>query len=436
MGSLWMDTAALPSFEPLKGNLRTDVLIIGGGMAGILCAYRLTQAGVSCALVEAGRLCGGVTGHTTAKLTAQHGLIYSKLLDTLGPERARLYLEANRAALEEYRTLAAGIPCDFQEKDAYLYSLAGRDKLEREQRALEMLGQQVQLVEELPLPFPTAGALKWPGQAQFHPLKLAAGLVKQLQIFEQTKVLELEPGGALTNHGRIRADKIIITTHFPMLNKHGGYFLKLYQQRSYVLALQGCPDLDGMYLDEAQGGLSFRWYQGLLLFGGRGNRTGKPCGGWQELRRLAQEYYPQCREVGRWAAQDCMTLDGSPYIGPYSRHTKGLYVATGFQKWGMTASMAAAGILSSLVQGKDSPYAPAFRPFRRALRPQLAANALQVTIHLLTPTVPRCPHMGCALKYNQQEHSWDCPCHGSRFSKTGQLLDNPACADAKWRRQL
>ncbi len=431
MDSIWKQTAELPRFAPLEGDLKTDVLVIGGGMAGLLCAYWLDRAGVDYALVEAGRLCGGVTGNTTAKLTFQHGLIYARLLREFGLGRARLYLEANRAALGQYRELCREAGCDFQERDAYVYALTDRRKLDRELEALERLGFPAEFSRTPALPMPTAGAVKFPKQAQFHPLKFAAAIAKGLRIFEGTKVLELAPGRAVTNRGTVTAENIVAATHFPLLNKHGAYFLKLYQARSYVLALENVPEVGGMYVDEGEKGLSFRDYKGFLLLGGGGHRTGKKGGGWRELEDFAKRRYPQAGIAARWAAQDCMTLDGVPYVGRYSRGTKGLYVATGFNKWGMTSSMAAARLLADLVQGKENPWAELFSPSRRVLRPQLAANAWESTMGLLTPTVPRCPHMGCALKYNPQEHSWDCPCHGSRFGEDGELLNNPATDDKR-----
>ena len=164
----------------------------------------------------------------------------------------------------------------------------------------------------------------------------------------------------------------------------------------------------------------------LLLLGGGGHRTGRRGGGWRELKRCAARYYPSSGERTRWAAQDCMTLDGVPYIGPYSARTQGLYVATGFNKWGMTSAMAASMILGDLVTDRENPYAPVFSPSRTILRPQLAANAGMAALSLLTPSKRRCPHMGCALKWNPQERTWDCPCHGSRFTPEGKLIDNPA----------
>ena len=268
-------------------------------------------------------------------------------------------------------------------------------------------------------------------QAQFHPLKFAFAIAKDLPIFENTKILELMPNKAVTEHGEISCKKMIVATHFPMLNKHGGYFLKLYQHRSYVLALDGAADLDGMYVDESDKGLSFRNHGKLLLLGGGGHRTGKNGGNWKELEEFAATHYPKAKIRSRWATQDCMTLDRIPYIGRYSKNTPDLYVATGFNKWGMTSAMVSAMILTDLVREKRNDYAAVFSPSRSILRPQLAVNSFESLVGLLTPTAPRCPHLGCALKYNPDEHSWDCPCHGSRFTESGKLIDNPATDDKK-----
>jgi glycine/D-amino acid oxidase-like deaminating enzyme len=431
MDSVWTKTAQLPQFEPLSGDIKTDVLIIGGGMAGLLCAFELTRSGVDCVLVEADRLCGGITKNTTAKITAQHGLIYDKLLKEFGLEKAKRYLQANLWAVEEYVKLCQDMDCDFEWQDSYVYSMNNSRSIEKELSALDKLGYQARKVTELPLPFPVAGAVCFEHQAKFHPLKFAAAIAGKLRIFERTKVQELAPGRAKTNQGFIRAQKIIVATHFPMLNKHGGYFLKLYQHRSYVLALKNAPQLSGMYVDESKKGLSFRSYGDLLLLGGGSHRTGKEGGNWRELEQFAAEHYPKAEITARWATQDCMSLDDVPYIGQYAKSTPDLYVATGFNKWGMTSSMVAAMILNDLVQGKENPYADVFAPDRSVLRPQLAVNIAESTMNLLTPTVPRCPHMGCALKYNWAEHSWDCPCHGSRFTEDGELLDNPATDDKR-----
>lgn len=423
--SIWEKTAQLPRFEPLRRDTRADVLVIGGGLAGLLCAHELTRAGLRCVVAEAGRICGGSTKNTTAKLTVQHGLIYHKLLRKLGMERTRAYLNASLDALERLRALCQDIPCSFEEKPNFVYSLDRPGELELELAALDKLGCPAALVEELPLPFPVAGAVRFDRQAQFHPLKFAAAIAQGLSIFEHTRVLEVETGRAITPHGTIQADHIVAATHFPFLNKFGAYWLKLYQSRSYVLALKDGPDLGGMYVDASGEGLSFRNYDGLLLLGGGGHRTGRK-GGWSVPEDFARSHYPEAKPACRWAAQDCMTLDGAPYVGPYSPRTPGLYAVTGFNKWGMTWSMAAATLTADLILGRDNPCQRALAPSRSILRPQLTVNAGESVWNLLTPTRPRCPHMGCALKYNPQEHSWDCPCHGSRFAEDGGLLDGPA----------
>ncbi|MBR3767045.1 MAG: FAD-dependent oxidoreductase [Clostridia bacterium] len=431
MNSIWTESVKKPSFETLQGDVKTDVLIIGGGLAGILCAHMLENAGVDYLLVEADSICGGVTQNTTAKITIQHGLVYEKLSRRYGTEGASIYLAANLEALEKYRNLCEGIDCNFEEKDAFVYSLCDRGKIEAEAEAYQKLGVPARVVSELPLPFPVKAAVQVSGQAQFHPLKFAYNIAKNLRIMEHTKVRELKPGTAVCNNGTIKAEKIIIATHFPIINKHGGYFIKLYQNRSYVIALKNAPDLKGMYVDEADKGLSFRNYGNLLLLGGGSHRTGKKGGNWKELSDFARLYYPDSEEVVRFATQDCMSLDSIPYIGRYSKCSTDLYVATGFNKWGMTSSMVSAMILSDLVQGKENMYSDLFSPTRSVLHTQLFINGFESVMGLITPTVPRCPHLGCALKYNKEEHSWDCPCHGSRFTESGQLIENPSTDDLR-----
>lgn len=431
MNSVWKEKSDLPCFDVLNQDIRTDILIIGGGLAGILCAYMLEQAGVKYVLVEADRICSGITKNTTAKITSQHGFVYDKLIREFGMETARLYLEANEEALNQYRKLCKIVNCDFEEQDNYIYSLDDKKKVERELAALHKIGFSAQSVDSLPLPFSIAGAVKFSKQAQFNPLKFVSGIVEGLSIYEQTAVRELIGTTAVTDHGKITANKIIVTTHFPFLNKHGSYFLKMYQHRSYVLALENAPNVEGMYVDESQKGMSFRNYEDLLLIGGGDHRTGKKGGNFKELEDFANRHYPNAKIRYRWATQDCMTLDGVPYIGSYSASTTDLYVATGFNKWGMTSSMVSAMLLTDIVLGKENPYAEIFSPSRTIFRPQLASNAIQAVVNLLTPTTPRCPHMGCALKWNNVEQSWDCPCHGSRFTEEGKLIDNPSTGNLR-----
>lgn len=426
MNSLWSRTADIAERKALGTDCRTDVLIVGGGIAGILCAYKMECAGIPYILAEAGTVCSGITRNTTAKITCQHGLIYSRLIKEYGVEKARMYFEANRAALKEYRILCKNIDCDFEEKDSYVYSVSDRKAIEKEVKSIEELGFTADFTEETSLPFDIAGAVRFPNQAQFNPMKFISSISEGLNIYEHTKICEFQGKKVVTNQGTIHAKKIIIATHFPIINKHGGYFLKQYQHRSYVIAFENTQQIDGMYVDERKTGMSFRNYRDLLLIGGGGHRTGKQGGKWQEISDFASRRYPNAKERFRWAAQDCMTLDGIPYIGLYSHGTPDMYVATGFNKWGMTSAMAAASILTDMIKGKQNDYASLFSPARSMLHPQLFINAAEAAVNLLTPTVKRCPHLGCALKWNSQEHSWDCPCHGSRFDEDGALIDNPA----------
>ena len=429
MESVWENDVPRVRFDSLDGNRHTDVLIVGGGIAGVLCAYALRNAGVDCMLVEADRICGGVTKNTTAKITISHGLIYHKLQSRYGYDTARLYFEAQQFACNEYAKLCNDMQCDYEIKDSYVYSIGDRKKVDKEIAVLNRLGINAEYSDVELLPFRVAGAVRVQDQAQFHPLKFLFALAKDLPVYEETKVLEYVPHKAVTNQGIISFDKMIVATHFPIFNKHGSYFLKMYQHRSYVVALEGAAELDGMYVDEADAGLSFRNYENLLLLGGGGHRTGKKGGCWQELEEFAKKHYKDAKIVGKWATQDCITLDGIPYIGRYSKNTPDVYVATGFNKWGMTNAMVAAQILCDLVRGKTNPYADVYSTSRSILYPQLAVNAFESTVGLLTPTTSRCPHLGCALKYNPSEHSWDCPCHGSRFDENGKVLNNPATDD-------
>ncbi len=426
MKSLWDDNVKISNFTPMSEDRYADVLIIGGGMTGVLCAYQLKQQGVDCLLLESDRIGGGTTSGTTAKVTAQHGLCYHKLLSRHGADFARGYYDANAASIEEFRRLAVGIPCDFVTTDNLIYSRRSERVIDRELEALDKIGRPALLAEELPLPFPTKGAVKFSKQAQFHPRKFLAGIVKGLSICERTPVLKLDGCTAYTPRGKVRAEKIIVATHFPFLNTRGLYWMRLHQSRSYVLALKNAPPITGMYMDEQDDGLSFRPHGDYLLLGGGGKRTGKPCGGFEPLERFAIQHYPTAEVSYRWAEQDCMSLDGIPYIGQYAPGLPHLYVASGFNKWGMTSAMVAATLLTDLILERPNTAAAIFSPSRPPALLPLTANIGSSIVGMLTPTLHRCTHLGCGLHYNRREHSWDCPCHGSRYAKNGQVLDGPA----------
>lgn len=431
MHSLWSQTAQRSYFDTLQSDTKTDVLVVGGGLTGILCSYALQQAGVRHLLIEAKEICSGITQNTTGKVTVQHGLIYADIIQRYGTETARGYYLANARALQRYRQLSEQLDQSFEVQPSCVYSLHDMRKIKREWEAYRLLGIPSQWRQDTELPFPVAASITIPQQGQLHPLSFLYALSRNLPIRQHTKLLHLKPHLAVTDRGNIAFRKAIVATHFPILNKHGGYFFKMYQHRSYLLAMENAPQIEGMYIDEQTTGLSFRRYGKYLLFGGAGHRTGKKGGNWAQLEQLAKQYFPKAHIAYRWAAQDCITLDGIPYIGQYSPKTPDLLVASGYNKWGFTSAMAAAEILCDLVQEKPNRYASVFDPSRRIWHPQLLINGAHTLLDLITPTVPRCPHMGCALKYNAAEHSWDCPCHGSRFTEKGQLIDNPATDDKR-----
>ncbi len=432
MLSVWKANSEFKSFPRLQEDIKTDVAIIGGGIAGILCAYMLKEKGVDCIVLEVDRICNGITQNTTAKITSQHGLIYDKLIKKFGLEKAQMYLQANEKALNTYRQMCNSIDCDFETKNNYVYSVSDSKKINDELHALVRIGYNPDFCTEIPLPINVAGAVMFPQQAQFNPLKFLSFISKGLTIYENTRVCEIREKRAITENGNVIADNFIVTTHFPFMNKFGGYFIKLYQERSYVLALQGAPQINGMYVDEAKKGMSFRNYKNYLLIGGGDHRTGKEGGNYHELKAFSAINYPEYPIKYHWATQDCMSLDGVPYIGRYSSKLTNIFVATGFNKWGMTSAMVSAELLCDMILNKKNDWEEIYYPSRNVLTTQLPINAFESVVGLLTPSLKRCPHLGCALKWNSAEHTWDCPCHGSRFTEIGKLIENPATDDLKF----
>lgn len=462
--------------HPLLEDRNAEAVVIGGGMAGILIARKLMERGVSAVVVEAEEVGAGVTGSTTAKITAQHGLIYDKLIQTVGEKQALQYARANQQAVQAYRDMIKkeDIDCDLEEKDAYLYALKDTTQLEKEYRAAKRLGIEARMTERPGLPFQVKGSVQFPEQAQFHPLKFLRAAAQGVPVYDHTRVQGVEDSAVYTEWGKIHAKYIVIASHYPFVNAPGYYFLRMYQQRSYVLALEGAPEVLGMYLNASGNGCSFRQYGDLLLLGGGGHRTGQAeQGGYDVLRRQAKRICPQAKEVACWSAQDCMTLDGIPYIGSFSSSTPRVFVATGFGKWGMSTSMAAAEIIADLVTGRENENAPVFSPQR--FHPMASAKNLfsgvgytakgQIKRFFYIPTSQAdqlqkgegavvnlnghkagvyrdeegrlhtvsvvCPHLGCQLEWNPNEKSWDCPCHGSRFDYRGNQLDTPAVNHCK-----
>lgn len=471
MESIWSKEVNFRQRESLKEDIFTDVLIIGAGISGILTGYLLNKAGIDCVIAERGRICCGQTKNTTAKITAQHADIYHRILKTLGEEKAKTFYEYNRRAIDGFEDIIneEKIDCDFKRLSSFLYSENDGGKIEYEYEAARLLGIDCRLVKETKLPFKTAAALEFMNQAQFNPLKFLKPLSEKLKIYENTGITEIDGCTAFTDGARISADKIVFACHFPFVNFPGYYFLKMHQDRSYVLAVKNAPDLDGLYYSADENGLSFRNSGELLLIGGGSHRTGdnRDGGKYETLLKKAKKLFPECEEAARWSAQDCITGDGLPYIGPYSKDRESWLVQTGYCKWGMTRSMTAARLVCrDIAEGKstktifcpsrdasfeaakeiiaDTAFAvkglagenlPFFRDSEKKIPDGSGAscekNGESAAVYKdksgkETVLCSKCPHLGCRVEFNKDETAWECPCHGSRFDKDGNLLTGPA----------
>lgn len=470
MESVWSKSVEMPEFDRLDDDMEVDAAVIGGGLAGLLTAYRLKEKGADAVVLEADRICSGQTANTTAKVTCQHGLIYDRLIDAFGERRARQYATANFRAIFEYENIvnAEKIDCSFERLPSYLYTQSDEKALNREYEAAKRLGIPSTLMNGSPLPFNVKKSLCFENQAQFNPLKFTAGIVPKLKIYEKTKVVSAENGILKANGKTVRAKHVVVATHYPFINVPGYYFLRLHQARSYAAAFENCGKIDGMYYGIDPGALSLRGYGGMIIAGGGSHITGGSKGNeFSDIIEKVTGIWNNAAETARWSAQDCMPPDSVPYIGRYSKNTENFYVATGFQKWGMTNSMAAADIISDMICGIENENAEIFSPqrnisaaagelCRHAVRsvnglavkklkmPKKSASQLKSgeggIVRYEGKTVaayrdesgklhisnPNCSHLGCRLSFNAELKSWDCPCHGSRFDIDGKLIDNPA----------
>lgn len=474
MESVWNSGINFRKREALSNNIECDVAIIGAGIAGLLTGYMLNKSGREVVIIDAKSIGSGNTKNTTAKITSQHDLIYNNLVKEFGEEKAGQYAKANELAIRKYRKIIEEekIDCDFEEKDAYVYSLKDVENLEDECKAAKKLGIDAEVIDEVSLPLKVKGALKFKNQAQFNPLKFLKPISEKLNIYENTMAMDIKDNVIITSGGRINANHIVVATHYPFLNVPGYYFMRMHQERSYVIALENAQDVAGMYIDSDQNGYSFRNYKDLLLLGGVSQRTGEneDGGAYDKLREAAKKIYPNAIEKYHWSAQDCVAIDSIPYIGHYSSKTPNLYVETGFKKWGMTSSMVAAMIINDMICGKENDFSEIFSPSRFDLSASMknAANDLVKTaqnfiaqrINIPEENVQdilkghgaiveykgekagvykdeegniyavstKCPHLGCELHWNNDELSWDCPCHGSRFDYRGNWVESPTTA--------
>jgi glycine/D-amino acid oxidase-like deaminating enzyme/nitrite reductase/ring-hydroxylating ferredoxin subunit len=486
--SLWLDTAPEDGFPRLDRPLSVDVAVLGGGIVGISTALLLKRAGMTVAVVEADRVGAGVTGHTTAKLSSLHGLTYARLSSSFGDDGARVYGEANQAGIEQVAQWVEGerIECDFRRKPNYTY-VSSRERLadiEQEVDAAQRAGLPASYTEEVDLPFAVAGAIRFDDQAEFHPRRFLLGLAALIpgdgsHVFEGTRatgVSEGRPSRVETTGPPLTAGDVVVATHFPFLDR-GLYFARIHPERSYALGVRvrgATPE--SMYISADQPTRSIRSHPvsggEILIVGGEGHKTGQ--GGdtverYQALDRFAREHWDVESIDYRWASQDNETIDHVPYIGKLAPHSRRLYTATGFKKWGLAQGVAAGMMLEDLILGRSNPWAGLYDPSR--MKPLASAKDLvkenanvaarfigdrltkrggrdatelapgeadiahmdgekvaafrdeDGALHAVSPV---CTHLGCQLNWNSGDRSWDCPCHGSRFSPDGEILHGPA----------
>lgn len=477
MSSIWIQTTQISGGTKDTLPASADVVVIGAGITGLLTAFCLQREGREVAVIEAGRIASGQTQNTTAKITSQHGLIYTTLIHQYGLDAARRYAMANEEAIASYAKLVReeNISCHFEPQNAYLYSVYNSQILLRECEAAAALGIKAHFSAKTSLPFETMGAVCFENQAQFHPLEFARHLSGNLKIYENTCALRVKGNRVVTTKGTIEGKNIVFASHYPFQDFPGMYFVRQHQERSYVIAITGIPKWEGMYYSADKEGLSFRWYEDVLLVGGGGHRTGSQTGlsGYGVLEKKVGKLFPRYREVARWSAQDCVTHDDLPFIGRFSVFHSNWYVATGLKKWGMTGAMISARLICDQICGRNNPYESVFTPWRfhgraswekigedvrfsitglskgyfhlplqeeslpkageaKIMRIGLRRYGVYCDVEGNFHKVPvKCRHLGCELTWNPCEHTWDCPCHGSRYDCDGGLLDNPAQTSLK-----
>lgn len=486
----WRESVKLPTFQPLQGDIEVDVVIVGGGITGISAAYLLTNEGLRVAILEADRLLNGTTGHTTAKLTAQHGLIYDELKNHMGTYKAQLYYEANMAALNFVKQTIEThqIECDFAQDDALIYALTENyaEKLEKEFVAYQELGIESELLDSIPLNIQVQKALRMKNQAQFHPLKYLARLLQEVVnkgglIFEGTTAIDVldDPRPTvITREGyKATCNKVLTCTHFPFYEGNGFYFTRMYAERAYVIVVR--PKITypgGMYINAETPTRSLRQVmvnnEPMVLVIGETHKAGQGVEDtrehYQALESFARDVVGVQEVLYRWSTQDLSTLDKIAYIGEITSKRPNILVATGYRKWGMTTGTTAAFLFRDMVLGRDNSYQELYTPSRFYLDPSLKTfftkNA-NVAFHLIKGKIEfpikkaedlapgegdvitsggkragaykdskgnlyvvdtTCTHLGCEVEWNPGDLTWDCPCHGSRFSYIGEVVEGPA----------
>lgn len=487
--SLWRESVNLKTFPELDQSMKADVGIVGGGITGLTAAYLLSKQNVKVALVDGSQILNGTTGHTTAKITAQHGLIYDEFIQHFGTEKTLLYYKAGEEAKNLIKKLIDehSISCDYSSEESYIYTNDDNyiKQLENEKKAYDKLNIPGELTENIPLDIPVKSALVMNNQAQFHPLEYLKVLTEKcveqgVKIYENTTALDVEyskhPSIVTGDGHRINCSYIISASHFPFYDRQSFYFSRMYPERSYLIAVKSPTTFPGgMYINAESPTRSIRKVSmdgdDIWLIGGENHKTGQGKSmieHYNALHEFAKKHISIDTFLYRWSAQDLTTMDKLPYIGRTTKKEENVFTATGFRKWGMTNGTIAAKIISDLIVNKSSPYEDLFTPSRfqadPSLRKFISINAdtakhmlkgkldnTKERVAELSPdeaTVTRikgqrtgvykdqnkqlhmvdttCTHMGCEVEWNSGDRTWDCPCHGSRFSYTGEVIEGPA----------
>ena len=488
--SYWVESTNKTNYPRISENMNTDVLIIGGGITGIATSYMLSKSNLSITIVESDRIGMGVTANTTAKITSQHDLIYDYLLNSYNFDTAKAYLDSNEEAIKNIYNIInkENINCDFSYQDSYVYTCnkSNVTKIVDEVSAVTSLGLKAEYVTECPLPFSVEAAIKFPMQAQFHPRKYILSLLpilerRGIQIFENSKVIDIkhinDSYKVYIDNYKITCKYLVMASHYPIKNFPGMYFIKMYQDSSYVIGVELEREIfDGMYISCDTPTASFRNIvqdngKKLLIVGGSGHKTGDTStdieSSYINLENYIKSIYPKAKIKYRWMTEDCVTLDKIPYIGEFSKFLPNMYVATGYKKWGMTSSHVAAKIISDKILDRSNPYEKIYtatrlepiknsKEFGNILKQSvysLAINKASSPIISYTElkndsggvvnykgkklgiyknrqgkmfaVIPYCKHLGCELSWNNLEKTWDCPCHGSRYDYTGKIITEP-----------
>jgi glycine/D-amino acid oxidase-like deaminating enzyme/nitrite reductase/ring-hydroxylating ferredoxin subunit len=479
VGSLWFQDITRPQRAPLEHDVSVDVAVLGAGIVGLSTALLLERQGARVAVLEGRRVAAGASGYNTAKLSSLHGLSYRKLARSLGSELARAYGEANEAGIARVFELAEelGIDCDLRRKPNYTYteSESDLDPVREEAGVALGLGLPATFVEDVDLPFAVAGAVRFEEQAEFHPVKYLEGLAGALDgsVYESTWATQVHCGRVQTASGQVvSAEHVVVATHLPFLDR-ALYFARCHPERSYVVAGRTIDAPAGMYLSTEQPAHSIRAHGDWLLVGGESHKTGQADAAerYARLEAWARERFGIEPEL-RWATQDQMSVDGVPYVGRHDPLSSSVWVGTGFRKWGLAMGTAAAELLAAQIAGRDHAWRELFDPQR--VRPRASASSFvkenaNVALRFLGDRVTkrgdvdeigpgegrvvgaglgqravyrdedgtlhelsaRCTHLGCIVNWNIAERTWDCPCHGSRFAASGEVVEGPAVRPLK-----